>query len=65
MSNCIENTQRGFRTQRMIEDEMERKRQKHDCCLINAETKKEMVEKYKNDGDTFENAFKRIDEDYA
>jgi hypothetical protein len=46
----------------MIEDEMERKRQKHDCCLINAETKKEMVEKYKNDEDAFENAFKRIDE---
>jgi hypothetical protein len=46
----------------MIEDEMERKRQKHDCCLIIAETKKEMVEKYKNDEDAFENAFKRIDE---
>ena len=60
MSNCINDKQKGLRTERMIMDEMERMKKEHKCDLINAETKAELVEKYKKDGCAFENAFKKI-----
>lgn len=58
MSNCIQDKQKEKHNEIMVDNIM-REREQH-CCLIDEETKREMVDKYKDNDCYFKKALNTI-----